>query len=510
MLTNELKAIEVLMTHLVNDTSLHKEVYSRFTEEKTFEKTKVGLFNQISINSLLDTYEENPNFSLEFFLYNGLIPGMYETAVATPTVDIALQKDVKEYYRRLYRALKDGNYTFDENNNIFVSSEEIETIVPQIWLYRLSNAYRKSAYKEMFLYNKKSENNILDINGLIDYLRHTKTFLVTMKSGNTNDDLAKIFSDTKERVISKFKDSKEVKVDDIIQTFKDTVPSNVTVEISKYKLADAFWLAKKVEKYPNFYSEPLEVQQKLINSWLIEFINSNEIANRQTQKYVLASTLREDATYRGEDIPKEEVIVGLFNLYIKLINELDLDLNDISLSNFHLTNYLSPNLQDNLAKLTEMIKLINKEHVLKVEAKDKVDNELAKLNEAKETKDTDKIEMRNKKYQKALSDYQEKEEIENNHQVARNQLQALITEEQKISLANIAFDNDKIMSLILRAIKEGRLYIQPNGNSLYIELYNDTSGKNIFKARISLEELLEFIMNVNLTLEDMAYTKKVS
>ena len=205
MLTNELKAIEVLMTHLVNDTSLHKEVYSRFTEEKTFEKTKVGLFNQISINSLLDTYEENPNFSLEFFLYNGLIPGMYETAVATPTVDIALQKDVKEYYRRLYRALKDGNYTFDENNNIFVSSEEIETIVPQIWLYRLSNAYRKSAYKEMFLYNKKSENNILDINGLIDYLRHTKTFLVTMKSGNTNDDLAKIFSDTKERVISKFK-----------------------------------------------------------------------------------------------------------------------------------------------------------------------------------------------------------------------------------------------------------------------------------------------------------------
>ncbi len=512
MLTNELKAIEVLMKHLVNGTDLRKEAFSSFTDLRNFETAKVNLFNMISINTLLDTYENNPSFSLEFFLFKGIIPGLYESPCVTPSIDKKFQNDIKGFYDKLIQALHEGNYVFDENNNLFVSSEELETVVPQIWLYRLSNAFRKSTYKEMFLYNKKSENNILDINGLIDYLRHTKTFLVSMSAMSPNADLANEFKVARSKTIESYKDSKEVKVDDVIQTFKENVASDVTVSVSKYKLADAFWLVKKAEKYkPDFYSEPLEVQQQLINTWLIEFINSNDIANRQTQKYVLASTLREDASYRGEDIPINDILSGLFNLYISLISEIeDLDLTDISLSDFRLSNYLSKTLQENLAKLTEIIKLINSEHIVKIEAKEKAKEELDKLRVVKQDNDLDKLEMRNKKYQKALAEYQEKEALEGEHQVMRNQLQALISEEQKSSLTNIAFDNEKIMALILEATKRGRVYINAKGTSLYIELYNDTLGKNVFKASIGLDKLLEFINNVNLTLDDIAHTKKVS
>ena len=151
MLTNELKAIEVLMKHLVNGTDLRKEAFSSFTDLRNFETAKVNLFNMISINTLLDTYENNPSFSLEFFLFNGIIPGLYENPCVTPSIDKKFQNDIKGFYDKLIQALCEGNYVFDENNNLFVSSEELETVVPQIWLYRLSNAFRKSTYKEMFL-----------------------------------------------------------------------------------------------------------------------------------------------------------------------------------------------------------------------------------------------------------------------------------------------------------------------------------------------------------------------
>lgn len=509
MLTNELKAIEVLMKSLVNNTSLRKEASSSFINLQNFENAKLNLFNIISINELMEYYDENPSFSLEFFLFQGIIPGLYEKPSAVPVVDAKFYNDVNGYYRKLFKALKEGNYVYDENSNVFVSSEEIETIIPQIWLYRLANAFKKNAFKEMFMYNKKSENNILDVLGLIDYLRHTKTFLVSMSAVSPNTNLKVVFDETRKKTIEEYRDKKEVKVDEVMATFKSLVPNDVEVEISKYKLADAFWLVNKAEKYkPDFYSEPLEVQQRLINKWLIEFINSNEVANRQTQKYVLASSLNEEASYRGEDIPKGEVIAGLFNLYMSLIKELDLDYTAISLSDFHLLGYASPSLQANLAKLNEMIKVINKEREIKIDAKDKATEELAKLSAISDT-DVAKKEMRAKKYQKALEDYQAKEAIEDEHQAARNQLQALITEEQKTSLANIAFDNDKIMSLIIEAIKKGRVYANPKGRSLYIELYNDTLGKSVFKASITFDNLVEFITNLNLTLDDFDYSKRI-
>ncbi len=511
MLTNELKAIEVLMRHLVNGTSLRKEAFSQFADLGTFESTKMNLFNIMSINVLLESYDTKPSFSLEYFLFNGIIPGLYDKACAIPTVDRKYFDDINGYFDKLIKALKNGNYVFDENNNVFVSSEEIETTIPAIWLYRLSNAFKKNTYKEMFFFNKNNENNILDVNSLIDYLRHTKTFLVTLSSIDPNVKMDKDFAEAKDRTTEFFSDKKEVKVDDIIEKFKDNVPENNSVVVSKYKLADAFWIINKAQNLePSFYSKPLEEQKKLINSWMLEFIDSNNLATCQTQKYVLASSLREDAVYRGEDIAKEEVIVGLFNLYISLISELDIDFTNISLSDFFLSNYLSPTLQENLTKLTEIIKLINKEHVLKVDAKAKAATELEKLNTLNGEDNLEKLESRKKKYQKALTLYQEKEENEAQYQITRNQLQAIITEEQKTSLANIAFDNEKIMSLILEATKRGRIYLNQKGSTLYIELYNDKLGKNIFKTSIPLKQLLEFITNLNLILDDVSYMQRIS
>ena len=54
------------------------------------------------------------------------------------------------------------------------------------------------------------------------------------------------------------------------------------------------------------------------------------------------------------------------------------------------------------------------------------------------------------------------------------------------------------MSLIMEAITDGRIYINPyNKNRLTIEIHNDDIGKTTFQTTISLEKLLEFIENNN-------------
>ena len=74
-------------------------------------------------------------------------------------------------------------------------------------------------------------------------------------------------------------------------------------------------------------------------------------------------------------------------------------------------------------------------------------------------------------------------------------------------IGEIAFDNDRIMSLIERAVREGRVYLNPyNKNRLTIELHNDTIGKTVFRASISLEQLLQFVENNNFEIDDYSVT----
>lgn len=180
----ELKCIEILIRFLARKSNLKDEISSEFSDTETFNSSKINLFNIISINDLIENFDLNQPFSLEQFLMDGKIPGMYDEPTHTPEEDPRYIYDYKQYYTLLVEALKEGNYLFDESNNLFVSSTKLETTVPQIWLYRLAQATKKTKYQRMYFYNKNKENNITDKNALLDYLHHTKTFLVELSSAN--------------------------------------------------------------------------------------------------------------------------------------------------------------------------------------------------------------------------------------------------------------------------------------------------------------------------------------
>lgn len=507
----ELKCIEILMRFLVNKSDLKQEIYSEFHDLSIFENVKNNLFNYISINDLLKNFSLNQSFSLEEFLKNGTIPGMYPEKTYTPNEDIRYSDDYRGFYKALLEALAEGNYLFDDANNIFVSSQKLETTIPQVWLYRLAQATKRNIFQRMYFYNKNKENNITDKNDLIDYLRKTKTFLVEFISSNPNADYNVEFLTTEAKTHNQIKDNKEIKVDDIIETFKSNVSPDYKTNICKYKLADAYFIISKAEKLGrDFYSETLDVQQKYLNKWMLEYINSNERTNAEAQKFVLMATTSNIHGYDIEELNKKDVLIGLFNLYIKVLKTIEQDLEQISFMNFKIDEYVSPEQQRDLLELNQIIKRINSFDGTKKSIGDElisIDKEIDKLDLVK-----DKAELKIQKTKRIaiLKRYNEQEQLEDELSSRRNLLQERIRIAKQSSIETIAFDNDLIMQLLHDCVNYGRVYFKQGTNQLVCELYNDDLGKTVFKATINVEKLIIFIENFNYKLEESYGAIKMS
>ena len=212
----------------------------------------------------------------------------------------------------------------------------------------------------MYFFNKKKENNITDKNSLIDYIRHTKTFLVELSSSNPNIDYDLEFSSTEAKTNNAVRGNREIKIEDIIQIFQEQLSSECDCKISKYKLSDAFFLVSKAERMGReFYCEPLQVQQKYLNKWMLEYINSNERTKKETQKLILLANPKNIHGFDIESINKRDAIIGLFNLYLRIMSTLELDLESVSLADFKIEDYVSPETQHDLLELRKIIKLIN-------------------------------------------------------------------------------------------------------------------------------------------------------
>lgn len=499
----ELKCIEILIRHLANGTSLTKEIYSEFAEIETFENAKTNLFNLISIFNLLDNYSDSPSFSLESFLFTGTIPGIYEDKTFTPSLDVRYLHDYKSFYRYLLEALQEENYLFDESNNLFVSSTKIETTVPQVWLYRLAEAVKRTTYKRVYFFNKNKENNIIDKNALLDYLRHTKTFVVELTSKDPNIDYDFEFICAQAKTNSQIRHQKSIKVETITESFKSNLPDTCQARISKYKLSDALWLISKAEQMGReFYTESLDVQQKYINKWLLEFINSNDLNNNEAQKYILLANPHKDSPSRMSDLDKKEALAGLFSLYIRLLKSIKPDFTCVSISEFKIETYLSKNLQENLILLNHLIKQINKDDATRALTSQQVQSILEEISQL----DAKSDEIRSKKslYYRLLNDYNLMEKTAETHNEQRRVLQNAIQEEQKNSVESIAFDNEKIMELITACTESGRIYFKQGTNQLVAELYNDELGKTIFRTSINLAKLITFIENLNYSIEELS------
>lgn len=511
MQVTELKCIEVLIRSLVNKTDLYREALSEFDRVSTFEETKNNLFSLISIDDLLSNFNHIQPFSLELFLHTGIVPGMFEEKTQIPQIDSKYFRNYLSFYKDLLEALREENYVFDENNNLFVSSGKLETVIPQVWLYRLAQATKRSKFERMYFYNKNKENNIKDKNELLDYLRHTKTFVVEMLSSNPSNDCQVEFLSAEAKTNQEIDGNREVKVADIMELFKRNISPEYQATIRKYKLSDAFFLISKAEKMGReFYTEPLEVQQKYINKWMLEFIHSNEQAKTETQKFILLASTKKNNGYDPKDFDKKQVIVGLFNLYISIIRGIGRNYELVSLQDFKIEEYISLETQENIKALEDIIKRVNSSRVSQAHIRqdlvethdyvrplDQVEDEA--LISEKKVENTALTEML--KLQEAI-------EIACGQK--RNQLQDKIRLAQQNSVEDLAFDNDLIIALIIEAVKRGRVYFKPGTNHMIIELYNDELGKTIFKVSINTSNLITFIENFNFGLEELEVPFKMS
>ena len=118
MLINELKCIEILLKYIYNNQSVKPQITKDFTSSKDFERAKINLFNLVSINTLLSNYNEKDSFNLDLFVRDGIIPNVYETDTPGPTTDFRYNNS-KDFIKAIVEALKEGDYTFDEDSNVF-------------------------------------------------------------------------------------------------------------------------------------------------------------------------------------------------------------------------------------------------------------------------------------------------------------------------------------------------------------------------------------------------------
>lgn len=501
MLIDELKCIEVLLRNIVRNSNLKAEILSEFQEEDSFEEHKRNLFNVISINNLLANFSENVPFSLESFLRTGIIPNMYDEKTMIPEIESDFKGDYRDFYRSFLTALRENNYVFDKDNNLHISTNSIEATIPQVWLYRLSTASKRNTYERVYFYNKAAIPNIPNKKAFINYLRQTKTFITELTTSNPNADYEMDFLSAQNMVKGKLVNQKEIKVEHIIRYFKESIPQTYRVKVAKYKLADEFWLVKKVDAFGNsFYTEPIERQEALLNKWILERVMSNELASQETQKYILLANLENTTAYEQNNTLKENVIVGLFNLYISLLNQLPLeDITNISFHDFKIKSYLD--------EQTEEEKIFHRQNNLLMEDEENLLNRIAEeikqilqdIEQLDIIRDFDLINQKREKYNQLVSIYEEHTKKKQAYQEQNNNVTA------KENIESTPQNNEALLSKLTEATQKGRVYV--NGNQLVIELHNNAFSEPVFLASITIDRLIEWIENVNFGFEE--YKRKI-
>ena len=490
MFIQELSCLEVLLNHLVNDTDLNREIFTDFSSTLTFANKRSNLFNIVSINNLIANYHEPAPFDLDEFVRTGIIKGVYDKPTIIPIIDPKDQRDPVRFIRNLVEALKDDNYILDDEHSVFVSSGTVETSLPEAWLYRLSEGFKRKNFSKLYFFNKHEEADISDKVSLIDYLRHTKTFLVSLSS-ETRDDYEVEFAKAEALTNAEVKNSPVVRVEDLIKSFKRKIPKDYKVEVDRYKLSDLFFIVKKAEEAgQEFYTKPLEEQKKDINDWFVDFINSNARANESAQEFLLL----------GECSNKREVIIGLINQYFDLLEAEDFDFNQISLTDLKISTYIPADLQQSLEDRKTLVQAINRLKSEKADTKRQIDEYKVVL---------DKVSLTDEQFKdiKArlttlVEKYRIIEQEEEKYQKTCTYLQDTVREEQKDSILDISFANNEIIKLIIEAVKHGRVYLNNNGTQVTFESYNNQVGKTTFKATINVRDLLTLIENINYALKE--------
>ena len=173
-------------------------------------------------------------------------------------------------------------------------------------------------------------------------------------------------------------------------------------------------------------------------------------------------------------------------------------------------NYVNDELVSNYAELKETVKDINSSlYTFEIgEIKNKIAKGVEDCNEYRDSKDEQELIRRYNKVREDIDQYVTREKTLARLCTKRNELQNRIHEEKINQPIDLAFDNDKIMSLINEVILTGRIYVL--NNVITLEINNKEMGMNVFKLVIPVEDFLYFVDYSNEELLNNNVLKKVA
>lgn len=489
MFMEEMKCILVLLRSAIKGEELNNNVLSYFDSKEEFESYKSNLFTLISINDIMKTFNSNPSFSLASFLKNGVIPGLYDQETRVP--EVGYINNERSFYGHFLKALKNKDYTFDSSNYLNIYNDDLVATIPQVWLYRLGQAMKKDKYERVYFYNKKQPERLRNKEDLIEYLRRTKTFMVEMSSGNKNVQPNLLFSTIEAKINFQLKGKAEVKVDEVMSLFKSLTPGECRVRVSKYKVSEEYFLVRRAEQLGTvFYDEPIEVQEKFLNKWMLERQNSKNQVSEETQKFILLSSTKRNDYNEASALDKDMVVPGLFQLYVDMLSALRIDLSNISLSDFKLKEYMNEETQLRKRDFHKSEEQVLSDKAALEEKQEEARNILGEISRLDVMRDFEIISRKRARYVQLLDEIQQ----------LKNNVSSVDRKTPVGDISEIAFDNEKIMSLIHEAAKNGKIYVDKD--VLVIELFNKDITVPVFKAEIGIDKMLEFVETMNMTLEE--------
>lgn len=489
MVVEEMKYIQELLCQIMDEDNERK--FSEAEDEEVNSVCRNNLFSLIAINEVIMNYHKENMANIDFrtFLKKGVLSADYDEIIPTPTITFVKGEGNALFYNFLVDALTNNEYYLDEIGNIIISNDNMVAEIPQVWLYRLGKVLSNQGLERVYFYDKNRTRHIASKDELLEFLRTSKTFLVQM-NGSSNEELTKIFFKIEQQLEEEFKGQKQVKVSEIMARFKELLPPNISVSLNKFKLSEDFNLLRKAQRLSDiFYSEPLNMQKEFLNKWVVDRISNKDKSNAETQKFIVLRDVH-DNLYSADSLNKELITIGLFRLYINLLMQTNIDLSSISLTDFRLKAYMSEEAQQTKIKLHNLKanERVRAEEIAKIESE--TSEILEKINALDVLRDFEEIGQKRERYV-SLLDLLE---------MLRNEDKNAHGEMVNSNVEEIAFDNEKIMSLIHRALNHGHIYFDKN--DLVIEDYNKELAEPTFKVVINKDKLLEFIRIFNLTLGD--------
>lgn len=497
MSTNELKAIEILLTSLTSKRP--EQVNIKLQEEDSFNNSKLQLFNRITINTLLKYYEDTILFPKEKFLSTGVVPGTYDTKIESPVYN----GDSNKFYELLMDALKNKEYYFDNEGNIHITHSELETTIFPIWLHRLAETMKDLKYKNVYLYNKNKDAKIYDEESLLTYLNQSKTFFVTMNNLPISD-MDEVFNKIRNKTNNTVSQKSQAKVDEIMEIFLKYTPKEFDAKATKFIIPSPIYIVKRANDIgPEFYSAPTRVQQEYITTWLTEYMLANDISAANLQKALLVKDPKKLSTL--PHVEKQSTICGLHNMLFTVLDYDRVDYDTISLSDFQIDTYLSNTHQDTQVTLNEIINLIesNENSTLLATTKEQIATLMDEINRLDSTEHSKELTAKQQKINGLFNRYKKMELDRETLIEKRNSLQNILHYHKTHDKDELNFDNPKIAALIRQATINGQVMINPLDNrKISIKIINPETGKTTFEANILIKELLKFTQDINIQFDE--------